>query len=110
MKIGIEHSDGSAFSIKFPNWLILGRLGIGFVARSIVKQNGGAVMSVKIGDGNAEKEFAPQDKKEHKEAVRQMKKTLIGVRGELRAFLKRHPDFVLVDATEDGGDHVKITL
>ena len=110
MKISIEHSDGSAFSIKVPNWLALGRLGIGFLARSIVKQNGGAIISVKIGVYNTEKEPEPLAKKEYKEAVKEMKRILIGARGELRAFLKRHPDFVLVDVIGEGGDHVRITL
>ncbi len=110
MRISIEHSDGRAFSIKFPNWLIFGRLGIGFVARSIVKQNGGAVISVKIGDGNTEKSAAPQGKKEYKTAVKKMKGMLIGARGELRTFFRKNPDFVLVDATEEEGDRVKITL
>ncbi len=110
MKISIEHSDGRAFSIKFPNWLILGRLGIGFVARSIVKQNDGSVISVKINGDSTEKSREPQGKKEYKLAVKKMKKTLIGARGELRAFLRKNPDFVLVDATEEDGDRVKITL
>ena len=110
MKISIEHSDGSSFSIKFPNWLVFGRIGIGFVARSIVKQNGGAIISVKIGCGNNEKSPVPQDKEEYKTAVKKMKGMLIGARGELRAFLSKNPDFVLVDATEEDGDRIKITL
>ena len=110
MKIGIEHSDGSAFSIKFPNWLILGRLGIGFVARSIVKQNGGAVISVKIGGNDDGKSHTPLGRREYKAAVKRVKQMLMGARRELRTFLKQHPNFVLIDVVSEDGEQVKISF
>ena len=110
MKIKIKQSDNRAFSIKFPNWLVLGRLGIGFAARSIVKQNGGAVIIVKIGGDDNEKSHTPLSKREFKTAVKRVKRMLMGARGELRTFLKQHPDFVLVDIVSEDGEQVKISF
>ena len=110
MKIKIKHNENRSFSVKFPNWLVLGRLGIGFAARSIVKQNGGAVINVKIGGGDDEKSHTPLGKREYKAAVKRVKRTLMGARGELRAFLKQHPNFVFVDVVSEDGEQVKISF
>ena len=115
MKIMIDHNDGTSFSIKFPNWLVFNRLGLGFAAKSMVKQNG-SFMSVKIGDACKEDELPkPEkarvfDKKEFKKAVKRMKKGLICARGDLRSFLKRNPDFLLVDVKEASGERVRISF
>ncbi|MBQ7333297.1 MAG: hypothetical protein IJW38_02990 [Clostridia bacterium] len=110
MKISIEHNDGRAFSIKFPNWLILSRLGIGIAAKSIVKQDGSAI-SVKIGNADIEeKQNALIDKKEFKLAVKKMKLALLYARREFCSFLKRNPVFLFIDVVGEDGECVKISF
>ena len=110
MKIKIKHNENRTFSVKIPNWLVLGRPGIGFAARSIVKQNGGAVISVKIGGDDDEKSHTPLGKREYKAAVKRVKQMLMGARRELRTFLKQHPNFVLIDVVSEDGEQVKISF
>ena len=123
MKINVEENNGKSFSIKFPNWLIFTRLGISFAAKNIVK-NGNLGISIQENEEGCEEnteineygykeeygEKAPLDKKEFKKGVKKMKRALISARKDLRAFLKRNPDFVLVDVEDEDGDCVKITL
>ena len=108
MKISVEKSDGKAFSIKIPNWLVLNRLGAGFIAKSIVKSsNLGVCVNV---NGNEKETPKALDKKELKIATKKMRRALISVLRELRGFLKRNSNFVLVDVVDTDGECVKITL
>ncbi len=101
MKIHTESADGSSFSIKFPNWIILNRLGVGFISKSIISSGSKWAKSGSETKGS---------EAERKLAVKKLKKTLVPVIGELRAFLKRHPDFVLVEGADSDGDSFTITL
>ena len=101
MKIHTESADGSSFSIKFPNWLVLNKLGVGIISKSIVS-------SGRKWEKNGSEE--EESKAERKLAVKKLKKALVPVIGELRAFLKRHPNFVLVEGVDSDGDSFIITL
>ena len=111
MKIIVEENNCKSFSVKIPNWLIFNRLGIGFLAKSILKSD---KLGVTVGKNDSEAELLDMqeipDKKEFKKSLKKLKRNLIKNLGEIRAFFKRNPGFVLVDVVEDSGDCVKITF
>lgn len=113
MKISVKEKNGKAFSIKFPNWLILNRLGISLIVNAILKEEkiGISVAFEKEGADIAEQELSQKkSKKIAKEQRKRLKKGFFSALGELRAFLKRNRDFVLVDTVDSDGDHTEITL
>ena len=109
MKINVEENNSKCVSIKIPNWLIFNRLGIGFLTKSLLKSGKLGVTVGKI-DGEA----APldvqkiPDKKEFKSSLKKMKRSLGKNLGEICAFFKRNPGFVVADVVEADGDKVKI--
>ena len=110
MKILVEQNDERSFSIKIPNWLLLSRIGLHFLAKNIAKNGGVSIKLNFDGDENENLEPVKVNKKEFKASVKKTKRSLIGARAELRAFIKRHPDFVLVDVLGSDGEHVKVSF
>ena len=110
MTIRTESHDGSSFTVKFPNWILLNRLGIGIALKSIARRSKKYTGGEKNDEYMNKEAYSAEGKTEDRLAAKKLKKALGPVIGELRAFLKRHPDFVLLEAQDSDGDTTTITL
>lgn len=108
MRILIKENNGISFSIAFPNWLVLNKLGIGFLSKTIARSG---KLGISIGSSrNTECEVEKLDKRRLKREAKKIKRAVIPALREFRAFVKRNPNFVLVEVDENDGDNVTVTL
>ena len=110
MKITVDNPDGSSFKIKFPNWVFLNRLGVGYIAKQMAREDKMGI-SVSYGDAGGDEEVrdAPS-RSEMRERSKRIKRALVPALREIRAFIKKNPDFVLVDAFDSEGEHVTVSF
>ena len=110
MRIHTESADGSSFTVKFPNWILLNRLGIGFALKGIARRSKTYAGRGKTDEYTNNKTDIGEKKAEERLAAKRLKRALVPVLADLKSFLKRHPNFVLVEGVDSDGDSFIITL
>ena len=110
MTIHTKSHDGSSFTVKFPNWILLNRLGIGIALKSIARRSKKYTGGEKNDEYMNKEAYSAEKKTEDRVAAKRLKRALLPTLADFRSFLKRHPDFVLLEAQDSDGDITTITL